>query len=143
VTDRTSTSTPEAAVQAAKWAAAGMSASLLVLAAMTELFDPSPRAPFLAIPAGLLGIVSVVIGHRVYEWMRSRLEKGASQAEASRTFFVATVAALGVTEAAGLFGLVAYLLSGHVGALTGLLTHVILAGAIWPSSDRYEAFVDS
>ena len=55
---------------------------------------------------------------------------------------MATVTALGVTEVAGLFGVVAYILSGRLIALSGVLTHIILAGAIWPSRERYDAFVD-
>ena len=33
------------------------------------------------------------------------------------------------------------MLSGDWTALTGVLTHVLLAGAIWPSSDRLQPFL--
>ena len=136
-------STPEAAVRAARWAAAGLTAPLRVLSATSELIPPRSQGLFLVLPAGLIGLVSIAMGYRSYEWIRSRLDADASGPTRSRAFFVATVTALGVTEAAGLFGVIVYILSGRVVALSGVLTHVILAGAIWPTRERHDAFVES
>jgi hypothetical protein len=45
--------TPDAAVNAAQWAAVGASVGLLVLTAATELFDVQSQAVFLVLPAGI------------------------------------------------------------------------------------------
>jgi hypothetical protein len=56
-------------------------------------------------------------------------------------FVRATVLALACTEAAATLGVVAFLLSRRPEGLIGLVMHVLLAGAVWPSRDRFETFV--
>ena len=50
--------------------------------------------------------------------------------------------ALGLTEGIALFGLVVFMLSAGLPALIGTATHVLLAGAIWPTAERLEAFTE-
>lgn len=136
-------SAAEAAVSSARWLALVTTAGLLVFASAAEWIPIDTHWTAVAFPAGLFGLLAPVIGFRLYEWLRSRGGDPETELEAGKRFSNATLLALAVTEAAGALGVVAYLFSGRLVALTGLLTHVLLAGAIWPSMDRFELFSGS
>jgi len=83
----------------------------------------------------LFGLVSPVLGYRLYLLIRERPAPAAVE-----RFRTATILGLAVTESAAFSGLIAYLLSGRVETLIGLVTHILLAGAIWPSDERLRMF---
>ena len=89
------------------------------------------------------GLVSPVIGYRLYAWSRERMPPGRVAPRAAPTFLRATSLALAVTEGVALFGIVALLGSAPLlAALIGVVTHVILAGAVWPTPERLESFLE-
>lgn len=95
---------------------------------------------YLVMPAVLFGLVSPVIGYRIYLKIREGSPndiEGANQA-----FLRANIVALAVTEAAALFGCVAYLVSYNPLTYIGYLMHVLLAGAIWPNEFRLQQFLE-
>ncbi len=115
----------------------------LVLAVIAGFVDLGSGVRVLSLPAALFGVVSPVIGYRLYHSIRDRLAPDAPHDERCRAFTRANLVALAVTEAAAFFGIVAYMLSGEPWGLLGLLMHVLLAAAIWPSAQRFEGFTDS
>ena len=67
----------------------------------------------------------------------------ADEPERNAAFQKATLVSLAVTEAVALGGVVVYLGSGEWMALSGVATHLLLAGAVWPSRARFESFLQS
>lgn len=88
-------------------------------------------------PLTLFGIVSPVIGYRLYAWQQERAGEGAGPADYLR----ATLTALSATGLAGVGGWGVHLWSGEIGPLAGLASHVLLAGALWPTEERLELFL--
>jgi hypothetical protein len=95
---------------------------------------------YLVMPAVLFGLVSPVIGYRIYLKVRERRPSGSD--EAKDAFLRANILALAITEAAALFGCVAYLISYNPLTYIGYLMHVLLAGAIWPNEFRLQQFLE-
>lgn len=120
--------------------AGGLAAGALLAATLAGWVRLDRTSGLLTGPAGILGIVSPVIGYRLFHLLREKLPAGAGEAERAARFLRATVSGLAVTEAAALFGVAAYLLSGELQALMGLGMHMILTGALWPSEERLAAF---
>jgi hypothetical protein len=118
-----------------------MAVTPLLLAAVAEWFAPTSRVEFLVLPAGLLGIVSPVIGYRLLAMFEERVPAGAGLERGCQAFLRATLLAAGAGEGIALLGVVAWMLSGRLTALIGLVTHVILVGAIWPSAARLDRFI--
>ena len=118
-----------------------MAVAPLLLAAIGEWLAISGRVEFLVAPAALLGIVSPVIGYRLFMMQAERVPAGACVAQGCRAFLKAILVAMAVSEGIALFGLVAWLTSGRLIALIGIVTHMILVGAIWPAEARLERFI--
>jgi hypothetical protein len=114
----------------------------LILTIISAFVRLSSELHYLVAPAGLLGIISPVIGYRLYQAMRRRIPPTADREQRCRGFLTATIAPLAVTEGIALIGIVAFMLSGAPACLIGVLTHVILAAAIWPTQERLEQFMD-
>jgi protein-S-isoprenylcysteine O-methyltransferase Ste14 len=111
---------------------------LLVLGALL-LVPASPPSRGLVAPAALAGLVALAIGYRLYRSMLARIAPGA-HADARRAVLrTATIASLSVTESTALFGAVAFYFSREPFALAGLVSHLILAGAVWPTCGRLDA----
>ena len=123
--------------------AAALAAGVLVPTALSAVLDFPPRLTYLVGPAALIGLVGLLIGFRLYHWFRDRIAPEASEQARHAAFLRATVASLAVTEAAALFGIVVYWFSGTPFALVGVVTHVILVGAVWPTPERLEVFLDA
>ena len=87
-------------------------------------------------------MVSLVIGYRLYQLLKSRIPPEADTAARCGTYLRANILAIAVTEGAGLLGIVVHADTGEWPALVGVVTHVILAGAIWPSREGLETFLD-
>ena len=132
-----------AALLRARVVAGSLVAGVLALAAATSLVETGRTLPHLGSVAALAGLVSPLIGFRLFAWLRERVPPGASHAERCSAFQRATLLALGVGEGTALFGLAAYWLSARPGALIGVVTLVILAGALWPTPERLESFLEA
>ncbi len=119
---------PAERLGAARRAVGGSLATLLgfalLLVLLAALADGAGVA-WAALPAGLAGIVAPAIGYRLYR-------RGLRATD----FVRAHVRAMRATEFGGFLGLLGWLVSDDWTALTGLLTHTLLAGAIWPTPER-------
>ncbi len=119
----------------ARLVAGALGATPVILALIAAAIPAGrPSAPALAFPAALVGLLAPAVAYRVYGGIRD------GRGEAVPRFLRATVAALAVTEGAAIFGCVSYVLSREVVALAGVLSHLILAGAVWPTPTRLLAF---
>ena len=114
--------------------------TVLVLTGASGLIRPTgiERIGFLAGPASLLGLVAPVIGYRLWLWMLEQVPAGADARQRCERFARATLVALSITELAAVLGLVAWVASGEPFTLAAVVTHVVLAGAIWPRRERLE-----
>ena len=122
-------------------AAAWVGGVILVTAFSGQL----PRVPAVAVlvlPAAVMGAVSPVIGFRLYLLLRERIAPETGPAERRRLYIRAVSLALAVTALAAIFGVIIYGTTGELITLIGPFMHILLAGAIWPTDDRLEAFVD-
>jgi len=127
----------------ARLVAGGLAAGVLILTVLAGLVASPVRLEWLAPPAALLGLVSPVIGYRLYALLAERVSPTEDAGARRGAFLRATVVALSVADGVAVFGIVAFALSGKPMALIGVLTHVILTGAIWPSEERLETFLES
>jgi xanthosine utilization system XapX-like protein len=121
--------------------AAALAGGVLLLTALGAVVELPGTLGFLAGPAALFGLVGLLIGYRLYHWLRERIPAGASEEARQARFVQATIAALAVTDAVAVFGVVVYWFSGDPFALVGVVTHVILVGAVWPTPERLEEFL--
>ena len=120
-------------------------ASVVVALALTILVPRAPRlagVEFLVVPAALAGAVAPVVGFRLMQWRRQRARQLADDSARRQAYGHACLCAVGVTEAAALFGLGVAAFTDEPLALLGVVTHVLLVGAVWPSIERMEIFVD-
>jgi hypothetical protein len=120
---------------------AAMTAGVLLLTVISGFLDVASGLEFIVAPAVLLGLLSPVVGYRLYCRMRERLPREADDAYRCRRFLAATIIAAGISESIAILGIAAFLLSGSFAGLVGVVTHVILVGAIWPSQEKLAAFL--
>ena len=88
------------------------------------------------------GLVSPVIAYRLYSLLGAKTPRDAALGVRCKAFQRVTVVALSVTAGAALFSIVTYAMSSDLAAMTGVVTHVLLSGAIWPSRVRLESYLD-
>jgi hypothetical protein len=120
---------------------AALTAGVLMITVVAGLVDISAGLEILVPPAALLGLISPVVAYRLYLRMRERIPADADAHFRCHRFLTATVLAVAITESIALFGVVAFMLGGGYAALIGVVTHVILVGAIWPTRERLETFL--
>jgi hypothetical protein len=125
----------------ARLVTAGLAAGVLILTALSGVVNPAQRVTVLVAPAALLGLAGLLVGYRLYARMRDAIPVDAPHGARCATFLRATIVALAVTEGAALLGVVAFWLSEDPLALVGVVTHLILVGAVWPTPERLESFV--
>ena len=118
---------------------AGLVGLILVLTVIGSLGGPRSGPVYLTPPVGLIGLVSLPIGYRFYLWKR---DQAAGESTGPHAFSRATLQALSITAAAGLAGVAVFAMTGEVAALLGVAAHLLLSGAIWPSPERLESFLD-
>jgi len=124
--------------------AAALLLTVPALAAIAIRMSPGTGAfRALVIPAALAGLISPVIAYRLYSVLGARLSPDTALGVRCEAFQRVTVIALSVTAGVALFGILTYGLSADPAALTGVATHLLLSGAIWPSRVRLESFLDS
>ncbi len=133
---------PRAVVNAARAIVAALVLGVLVLMALSGLLPRAEGVEFLVVPAAIIGAVSPVIGYRAYHYLRERIPARASPQQRMRTFLRANILAMGITEGAALAGVIVHALTGSLLALLGAGMHVLLAGALWPSPEKLDAFVE-
>ncbi|HKQ59810.1 MAG TPA: hypothetical protein VJS92_00920 [Candidatus Polarisedimenticolaceae bacterium] len=131
----------ERALRESRWIVAGMAVSVAVVTAAALRID-AVASPVLwpVSTTALFGILSPVLGYRLYGWVRERAA-AAGLAEKCRAFVRAHALALGLSEGCALLGLVAFVLSRHPAALLGVATHAVLCGALWPGRERLEGYL--
>jgi hypothetical protein len=131
---------PVSATARARLPAASLLSGVLVVWVAVYLVPGEPARAAWAGAASLLGLVSPVIGYRLYGWLESRVSPGTGPAGIDRAWIRATVYALAVTGAAALLCAIAFLLTRDPTTHLGPAMHVLLTGALWPSSERRNAF---
>jgi hypothetical protein len=122
-------------------AVGAITAGVLVFTIVAAFVNLSTELRYLMAPSALLGILSPIIGYRLYLSFHGNLPPEAALEQRCRRFFMATLIPLAVTEGIALFGLVSFMLCGEFACLIGVATHVILAAAIWPTPERLEQFL--
>jgi hypothetical protein len=119
-------------------------ATVLALAAVALWLSPDgTEYERIVVPVALAGLVSPVIGYRLYFRVGMRTRPDADVESRCGAFQAATVVALAVTDGVALLGIVTYMLSADLAAMTGVVTHVLLTGAIWPTRVRLEGFCEA
>jgi hypothetical protein len=130
-----------ATLKRARLLTTAMAAGVLLLTAASGVVSNSPVTRALAAPAALLGIVSPLLGFRTFAWLRERAATQTSHGTRCGAYLRATVLALSVTEAAAIFGVISFWMGGGIESLIGVVMHVILSGALWPTPEKLEAFL--
>jgi len=115
---------------------------VLVLAAAGSAMPRADGLTALIVPAAVAGAASPVLGFRLYQLLRERLAPGLDRERRREAFLRANILAFAVTEGAAVFGVIVHVLTGSALALIGVFTHVLLAGALWPSEERLVSFVE-
>ena len=122
---------------------AALAASVLLLAAVSGFVDfgSIDFADRLSLPAGLAGLVMLVAGWRVYVTMSERASEVEDIATGCTRYTTALLTALALTEGFALLGIVAYILGASLVALTGVFSHVLLTGVLWPGAEKIRPFL--
>ncbi len=122
---------------------AALAAGVLCLAGIAAFVDfgRSDLGAFLGLPAGLLGLIMLVAGWRVHLALRERAARIEDLEAGCARYTTAVLIALALTEGAAFLGIVAYMLGAEVVALTGVVTHVLLTGVLWPAPEKLQPFL--
>jgi len=122
---------------------AALAAGLLSLAAVSGFvgLDPVSFADRLSLPVGLAGLIMLVVGWRVYVSTGERACEIDDVAAGCARYTTALLIALALTEGVAFVGIVAYMLGAGIVALTGVLTHVLLTGVLWPADEKIRPFL--
>jgi hypothetical protein len=116
-------------------------AGVLILTALSGFMPRADGLDGLVIPAAVIGAASPVIGFRLYQMLRERLTPGTPRSRRREAFLSANIISFAITEGAAVFGVLVYALTGAPLALIGVLMHVLLAGALWPSEEKLAGFM--
>ena len=120
-----------------------LAGGVLTLAAVAGFIDLSPVsfAERLSLPAGLAGLIMLVVGWHVYGKFRERAADVQDVATGCTRYSTAILVALALTEGFAFLGIVVYMLGGSLVALTGVVTHVLLTGVLWPATEKLLPFL--
>jgi hypothetical protein len=133
---------PDEELGALRGVAIALAASPLVAVGIVLALPPPSPWRGLVAPAALFGIVALAVGHRAYQSILGRTRASAAPRQRLSALRRATIAALAVTEAVALFGVVAFHLSREPYALVGVATHLVVAGGVWPTRARLQGVLD-
>ncbi len=133
----------QATLQRNRLMVAALAAAVLFLAGVSGFVDLGPVkfAASLSMPVGLLGLIMLVAGWRVYVTMGERASEIEDVATGCARYTTALLIALALTEGAAFLGIVAYMLGAGIVALTGVVTHVLLTGVLWPAAEKARPFL--
>jgi len=122
---------------------AGLAAGVLFLAGVSGFVDSGSVdfADRLSLPAGLAGLVMLVVGWHVYVAGSERASEVEDIATGCARYTTALLTALALTEGIAFLGILAYMLGANLLALTGVLAHVLLTGVLWPASEKIRPFL--
>jgi hypothetical protein len=124
------------ALSLARALAGALALAPFLILGLLYLAGPRQGTRALVVPAGVLGLAAPAVGWRLQARIRERAPGGG---EAGRRAYVgAVVSGLSVTAGASLLGVVAWFLSGDTLPLLGLVMHLLLAMALWPTDERLE-----
>lgn len=144
VDGRARTGAEDRVLTATRTVVAALLVAVLALAAIAYRINPATGyLQVLVIPAALAGLVSPVMAYRLYSVLGAKTPPDAALGVRCDAFKRVTVIALSVTAGAALLGIVTYAMSSDLAAMTGVVTHVLLSGAIWPSRVRLESYLES
>jgi hypothetical protein len=117
--------------------ALAMAGGVVFLAAIGGLveIDPVPWAARASLAVGLIGLIALVAAWRVYSTMIASIGTADLEAALAR-YTTALISALAITEGAAFLGVVCFMLGGRIEALTGIVTHVMLTGVLWPTAEK-------
>ena len=130
-------------VTVARMIAGALVGGVLLLALLVGLYDPSIGFTALTAPSALLGLFAPVLGYRLHALQRQRVPAGADAVERPARYLRAVIMPLAISGGVALLGVVSFALGGGAFSLVGVLTHVLLTGALWPSAERMTHFHDS
>ncbi len=94
-----------------------------------------------ALPAGLAGLVMLPLSWQMYGTMRGRAADVTDLASGYKRYGRALLTALVLTEGVAFLGIVVYMMGAGIIALTGVLTHVLLTGVLWPTAEKIRPFL--
>jgi hypothetical protein len=114
---------------------------VLVLTALSGFMPRVDGMYGLVVPAAVVGAASPAVAFRFYQLLRDRLPDGAGAALRRQTFLRANILCFAITEGAAVFGVIVFALTGAPVALIGIVMHVLLGGALWPSEEKLAGFV--
>lgn len=133
----------KATLQRSRLIAGALAAGVLALTAVSGFVQLGPVgfADKLVLPVGILGLLTLVAGWRVYGAMAERAATIDDVEDGCARYTTALMIALAMTEAGAFLGIVVYMLGAEIMALTGVLTHVLLTGILWPGAERIRPFL--
>jgi hypothetical protein len=114
-----------------------LAGGVVLLAAVSGVVDiePVPLAARASLAVGLAGLIALVAAWRLYSSMVASIESAIVEQGLAR-YTTALVTALAITEGVAFLGVVCYMLGGRIEALTGIVTHVLLTGVLWPTAEK-------
>lgn len=121
----------------------GLAAGVLFLTAVSGFVDfgSGGFADRLALPVALAGLVMLPASWHVYGAMRERAADVTDRATGYTRYGTALLTALGLTAAGAFLGIVVYMMGAGILALTGVFTHVLLTGVLWPAEEKIQPFL--
>ncbi|ANM29306.1 hypothetical protein ABI59_06425 [Acidobacteria bacterium Mor1] len=138
--------TVEGAVRTTRLIALGLGAGPVLFLIPAYLFgmggmDQAMRP--LQIVAGALGLVAPAAGYHLFLAAKGRADADSALDGETRIrrFIQAFIVALAVSEGGALLAAVAYFLTGQPLTLLGVAAHLLIVGALWPSVERVQWFI--
>lgn len=112
------------------------------IAAVVVSIPASSGSTAVVAPAIVAGLISPAAA--VHTYQRALRRAAASEDRGRRVDRLAagTLQAVAISGAVALIGIAAYLASGLLPALVGVVTHLLATGAVWPSRSRIERILD-
>lgn len=120
-----------------------LAGGVVILTAASGFLDLQPVsfAVRAALPVGLAGLVALVLAWRAYGTLRERASDVEDVETGCVRYGAALLLALAITEGIAFLGVVCFLLGGELVALTGVFSHVLLTGVLWPTSEKIRPFL--
>lgn len=132
----------EATLRATRVVIVALVAGPAALVIAGAVFDLGAEVPAIAATlTTLAGLVAPAIAWRLYGSLRGRAAASAAPAERAQALRNAIVVALAVTEFAAILGALAFATTRNPAPLVAPAMHAILAGAVWPTRERFDAVV--
>jgi hypothetical protein len=134
----------ESTVARSRMIVIAMAGGVLALTAVSRFIELESIgfARSAGLPVGLAGLVALPFGWRANVTMRERVPDNLDVETGCTRYTAALLVALAITEGIAFVGIVCYTLGSELIALTGVLTHIMLSGALWPTPERVRPFLE-